>query len=62
MSKSTDYKNEYNRVNYDRIGLTLPKGTGELWKAEAVRRNMSVNTFIQEAVNHYVALSTSEEK
>lgn len=48
------YRNEYNRQKYDRVGLMLPKGQGEEWKAEAKRRNMSLNAFIIEAVNLYL--------
>lgn len=49
------YRNEYNRQKYDRIGLMLPKGQGEEWKAEAKRRNMSLNAFIIEAVKEYIS-------
>lgn len=34
----------------------LPKGQGEEWKAEAKRRNMSLNAFIIEAVQKYIAI------
>ena len=52
--KEYDYQNEYNRQKYDRVGLMLPKGNKELWQAEANRRSMSLNTFIQTAVEEYV--------
>lgn len=48
------YRNEYNRQKYDRIGLMLPKGMGEEWKAEAKRRNQSLNAFVIEAVKNYI--------
>lgn len=61
MSKaSTTAKNKYNKANYDRIGLMLPKGMGEQWKAEAVRRNMSLNAFIQQAVSEYIQRHSEE--
>ena len=60
-TSATKAKNKYNSNNYDRIGLMLPKGTGELWKAEAVRRNMSLNAFIQEAVQNYMSKEAQDE-
>lgn len=59
MNKTT-YKNEFSRQNYDRILLAIPKGMGEEWKAEAKRRNMSLNAMVQEAVNQY--LLNSQER
>ena len=52
--KDFEHQNEYNKQNYDRIGLMIPKGMGEIWKAEAKRRNMSLNAFVQEAVKQFL--------
>lgn len=49
------YKNQFNRDNYDQILLMIPKGNKDIWKAEANRRNMSLNAFVQEAVSHYLS-------
>lgn len=54
-TSQTKAKNKYNSTAYDRIGLMLPKGMGDEWKAEAKRRNMSLNAFVQEAVSHYLS-------
>lgn len=50
----TTYRNDFNRQNYDRIGLMLPKGMGEQWKEEAKKRGLSINAFVQEAVKNYL--------
>lgn len=49
-----EYKNEFNRQKYDRIGLMLPKGKGDEWKAEAQKRGLSLNAFVIEAVKSYI--------
>lgn len=56
--KDFDHQNEYNRQNYDRIGLMLPKGMGDQWKEEAKRRNLSLNAFVIDCVKK----CTVEEK
>lgn len=55
-----DKQNEYNRGKYDRIGLMLPKGKGEAWKAEASARGLSINAFVQRAVEFYLQNCTDE--
>lgn len=55
MSNSaTKAKNKYNSKAYDRIGLMLPKGKGDEWKAEAQKRGLSLNAFVIEAVKSYI--------
>lgn len=51
---NTQYKNEFNRQNYDQIVLMIPKGKKEIWKEEAKKQNMSLNAFVQEAVKFYL--------
>lgn len=47
MGKSeTRAKNKYNRVNYDRIGLMLPKGYKDKIKQRAEQLRQSVNNYI----------------
>lgn len=53
-NSSTRAKNKYNAKAYDRIGLMIPKGMGEAWKAEAKERGLSLNMLIQKAVNEYL--------
>lgn len=44
---SAAVKNKYNDKNYDRIALSVPKGEKDRYKAEAEKRNMSLNEFIR---------------
>ena len=41
-----DYINNYNRTNYDRITLIVPKGVRDLIKALAEQEGESVNEYI----------------
>ena len=47
LKKQYDYQNEYNKKNYDRVSLMLPKGTKE--KIKSLSR-LPVNTFINDLV------------
>ena len=42
--------NKYMKENYDRINLTLPKGTKEIIQAHAAADNKRVNAWIGEAI------------
>ncbi len=42
----TEYKNQYNKEHYERIGIYLPKGYREKIKTAAKELNMSVNEYI----------------
>ena len=51
MGKSeTRAKNKYNRANYDRIGLMLPKGYKDKIKQRAELRQQSVNNYIHNLI------------
>lgn len=45
-STSCKYKNEFNRKNYDRLSVMLPKGSKQKLKKLADNRHMSVNKYI----------------
>lgn len=47
----TKYQNDFILRAYDRINLTVPKGRKEEIKAFADRKGMSVNSFINEAID-----------
>lgn len=47
---STESKNKWNKENYDRILVSIPKGQKEVWKAKAAEHGKSLNAFIVEAV------------
>ena len=52
--KKTDklikYNNDFNRENYDRISLMVPKGNKEIIQAKAKESGESVNAFINRAI------------
>ena len=52
---SAKVKNAYNARNYDRINLVIPKGKKEEWAAAAKRASLSLNAYIQEAVEAKIA-------
>lgn len=43
----TKYKNEYNRNNYDRINLVVPKGQKDILKKQCDDMGMSINEYIK---------------
>ena len=47
----TKYQNDFILRAYDRINLTVPKGRKEEIKAYADRRGISVNSFINDAID-----------
>ena len=57
MGKSqTKAKNKYNAKAYDRISVTVKKGVKEEWKSEAEKQGLSLNAFIDKAVNQLIAV------
>ena len=46
--------NKYMKENYDRINVTVPKGTKEAIKAHAESRGESVNGFISRAIKETI--------
>ena len=44
------YQNQYNKENYDRVTVMLPKGQKELLRTYAKEKNMSLNAFISELI------------
>ncbi|MGN0628879.1 MAG: Arc family DNA-binding protein [Oscillospiraceae bacterium] len=42
--------NKYVKNNYDRINLTMPKGKKEIIQTAAKKNGMSVNSFINSAI------------
>lgn len=63
------YTNEFQRANYDRIALEVPKGRREMWRAIAESEGKSINAFIRDIVENYISsdvtadyLNISKEK
>ncbi len=50
MAGKTDYKNQWQKDNVDRVNLTLPKGQKEIIKAHAEAHSETVNGFIKRAI------------
>ncbi len=46
-----EYMNQYNRTNYDRINLTMPKGKKAIVKERAAALKKSVNEYINDLIN-----------
>lgn len=42
--------NKWIKENYERINITLPIGTKEVWKAKADELGLSMNDFIRKCV------------
>ena len=51
MAKTTAaVKNRYNNKAYDRIALSVPKGTKDAWKDRAAALELSLNAYIRMCV------------
>lgn len=51
MAGNSEYRNKWIADKLDRINLTMPKGKKEVVQAEASRHNMSVNAYINAAID-----------
>lgn len=45
---------KYIREHYERIPISYPKGTRELWKQYATARGLSLAEFVRRAVEEYI--------
>lgn len=61
MAGSTEYKNNWQKENVDRVNLTMPKGHKAIIKAHADSRGESVNAFINRAIAETMAREASDE-
>ena len=48
------YQNNYNKEKYDRITIMAPKGKKDIIKAAATDLGISVNEFINRAIDAYM--------
>lgn len=55
MKNRTAQKNKYQSETYDQVRYLVPKGKKELIKAAADRRGLSVNAYINAAVDAALA-------
>lgn len=51
--KQMDYQNAYIKAKYDRINITIPKGRKEAYKQQAAAEGKSLNTIINEMLQHW---------
>lgn len=49
-SKATNYKRAFNEQNYDRIEITVKKGTKQVLQEAAKDKGESINGYIKNAV------------
>ena len=54
MAGKTDYKNAWLAEKLDRINLTVPKGKKEIIQKLAADLGLSVNTFINQAIDEQI--------
>lgn len=46
MFNKVSYDNDYNRNNYDRFNIMLPKGAKEVIKQKCLKEGLSINAYI----------------
>lgn len=56
------YVSEYTKEHYDRIMITAPKGTKEIYKNVAKSEGLSVSQYIIGAVKFYEKSKNDKEK
>ena len=53
--------NKYIRQNYDRVNVNLPKGKRDTIRRYAERHGLSVNAYINRAIDEKIAQETAAE-
>ena len=61
MSKATDYKNKFISEKYDRINLTVPKGTKELVRKHCEDNNLSVNGYLYSLIKEDLKITDKDD-
>ena len=51
MAGKAEYKNQWQKENYDRVNLTMPKGKKAIIQAHADNKGKSLNGYINEAID-----------
>lgn len=44
------YQNEYNKSNYDRVGIVMPKGRKDVIKEKAMAARQSMSEYVNQAI------------
>lgn len=59
---STKAQNKYIAKAYDRVNLTMPKGKKDLVQAQATAMGLSVNSYINAAIDEKIERDNCETK
>lgn len=54
MAGKTEYKNQWQKENVDRVNLTMPKGKKDKVKQHAEQHGESLNGFINRAIDEQI--------
>lgn len=60
-AKATNYKRKFNAANYDRIEVTVKKGTKQPLQNVAKEKGESINGYIKNAVQARFKADTGED-
>ena len=60
-NKSTDYKRAFNAQNYDRIEITVKKGTKQSLQEAAKEKGESINGYIKNAIQTRFKADTGKD-
>lgn len=60
-AKATNYKRKFNATNYDRVELTVKKGTKSKLQEAAKENGESINGYIKNAVRERYSKGTGED-
>ncbi len=58
---STKSKNKWNTSNYDRVALCIRKGTKDLLKAAAQKKQLSLAMYVKNAISKQYKADMGEE-
>ena len=61
MAKYTGYKNQFIKENYDRVNLTIAKGTKELIQSAAAAKGETINGYIKTAIKAKIKADTGKD-
>ena len=62
MAGKTDYKNQWQKDNVDRVNLTMPKGKKDIIRAHAEAQGESTTGFINRAIDETMERDNSEKQ
>lgn len=54
------YNNEYNKINYDKVLLSMKKGMKAIYKEYATEQGFNLSEFFITAANSYISTHTTQ--